>query len=89
MAEGGQLLNNQQANLIDDLLQFNEIKITILIWPSSVQHATKRNKPEELKTTEKDYVEQAFKMTCKIHQKLPIGGILVFSEMFSEWRRKV
>lgn len=54
MAEGGQLLNNQQANLIDDLLQFNEIKITILIWPSSVQHATKWNKPEELKTTEKD-----------------------------------
>lgn len=45
------------------------IKVEARRFPVTVHH---------LKRTEKDYVEQAFKMTCKIHQKLPIGGILVF-----------
>ena len=30
------------------------------------------------KTTPHDYLEAAFKKVCKIHQKLPQGGILVF-----------
>jgi ATP-dependent RNA helicase DHX37/DHR1 len=45
------------------------IKVEARRFPVTVHH---------LKRTDKDYVEQAFKMTCKIHQKLPMGGILVF-----------
>lgn len=30
------------------------------------------------KKTKYDYVEQAFKKTCKIHKRLPPGGILIF-----------
>jgi ATP-dependent RNA helicase DHX37/DHR1 len=31
-----------------------------------------------IKRTFKDHLEEAFKMTCKIHRKLPDGGILIF-----------
>ncbi|KAF7998664.1 hypothetical protein HF325_006906 [Metschnikowia pulcherrima] len=45
------------------------IKVEARQYPVSV-HFDKRTKP--------DYLEEAFKKTCKIHKKLPPGGILVF-----------
>lgn len=30
------------------------------------------------KVTKSDYLEEAFLKTCKIHRKLPPGGVLVF-----------
>lgn len=45
------------------------MKVEARRFPVTVHH---------LKRTEKDHVEQAFKMTCKIHRKLPPGGILIF-----------
>ncbi len=45
------------------------IKVEARRFPVTVHH---------LKKTESDYLEQAYKMTCKIHRKLPPGGILVF-----------
>jgi ATP-dependent RNA helicase DHX37/DHR1 len=45
------------------------IKVEARQFPVTVHH---------LKRTFTDHLEEAFKMTCKIHRKLPDGGILIF-----------
>jgi ATP-dependent RNA helicase DHX37/DHR1 len=45
------------------------IKIEARQFPVTIHHA---------KRTPVDYIEEAFKLCCKIHHKLPQGGVLVF-----------
>jgi len=61
---------------VDEFLESNVfnpkpafIKVEARRFPVTVHH---------LKRTEMDYLDQAFKMTCKIHRKLPPGDVLVF-----------
>lgn len=45
------------------------VKVDARQYPVTVYHA---------KRTYSDHIEEAFKMVCKIHRKLPDGGVLVF-----------
>jgi ATP-dependent RNA helicase DHX37/DHR1 len=45
------------------------IKVEARQFPVTIHH---------MKRTFTDHVEEAFKMTCKIHRKLPDGGVLIF-----------
>lgn len=53
----------------------------LFLLPPPVLQVEARQYPVSVhfsKKTKFDYMEEAFKKTCKIHQKLPPGGILVF-----------